>query len=131
MDKQRIIDLETRFWQSMKDKDPEAAKALIADDCLVAGPMGSMRLDPEKYAELTRKGDWRLDDFEFSNVDVLIPTEDVAIITYKVRQTGEHHGQPMDLRAADSTAWARDRGTWKCVLHTETILEPARQPEPA
>ena len=29
-DKQQIIDLETRFWQSMKDKDVETAQSLIA-----------------------------------------------------------------------------------------------------
>ena len=39
--KQQIIDLETRFWQSMKDKDVETAKSLIAQEGLVTGPMGT------------------------------------------------------------------------------------------
>jgi ketosteroid isomerase-like protein len=129
--KQQIIDQETRFWQSMKDKDVPTAQGMIADDCLVTGPMGTMRVDPEIYGKLTREGDWTLETFEFSDVDVIFPTNDVAVITYKVHQTGEHQGKPMDLHAADSTAWARDGGTWKCVLHTETILEPERQPEMA
>ena len=132
-DKQRIVELENRFWQSMKDKDPEAAKAMIARQCLVTGPMGTMLLDPDKYEQLTREGDWTLKAFEFDNVDVILPSDDVAVIAYKVHQTGELKGKPMDWQAADSSTWVRDRDGWKCVLHTETILEDAkaRQPEPA
>ena len=126
-DKQQIIDLETRFWQSMKEKDAPTAQAMIADEALVTGPMGTMRIDPEKYGEMTRKGEWSLDAFEFSDVDVIFPTEDVAVIAYKVHQTGEMKNKPMDLHAADSTTWVRDGGMWKCALHTETML----QPEPA
>jgi hypothetical protein len=35
--KQQIIELETRFWQSMKDKDVETAKSMIAKEGLVTG----------------------------------------------------------------------------------------------
>ena len=77
--KQQIIDLETRFWQSMKDKDVETAKSLIAKEGLVTGPMGSMTINPEKYAQMTRDGQWTLDDFDMKNVEVVRPTEDSAI----------------------------------------------------
>ena len=131
--KQQIIDLETRFWQSMKDKDVETAKSLIAKEGLVTGPMGTMTIDPEKYAQMTRDGQWTLDDFELNKVEVVRPTEDSAIIAYEVRQTGDLKGQPMDLRCADSSVWVKEGGDWKCALHTETILEDAnaRQREPA
>ena len=131
--KQQIIDLETRFWQSMKDKDVETAKSLIAKEGLVTGPMGSMTINPEKYAQMTRDGQWTLDDFDMKNVEVVRPTEDSAIIAYEVHQTGDMKGRPMDLRCADSSVWVKQGGDWKCALHTETILEDAaaRQPEPA
>jgi hypothetical protein len=131
--KQQIIDLETRFWQSMKDKDVETAKSLIAKEGLVTGPMGTMTIDPEKYAQMTRDGQWTLDDFEINKVEVVQPTEDSAIIAYEVHQTGDMKGKPMDLRCADSSVWVKEGGDWKCALHTETILEDAnaRQREPA
>ena len=131
--KQQIIDLETRFWQSMKDKDVETAKSLIAKEGLVTGPMGTMTMNPEKYAQMTRDGQWTLDDFELKNVEVVHPTADSAIIAYEVHQTGDLKGQPMDLRCADSSVWVKEDGGWKCALHTETILEDskARQREPA
>ena len=131
IDKQRIIDLETRFWQSMKDKDVATAQSLIARQCLITGPMGSMRIDPEKYAEMTRDGQWQLDDFKFSDIEVIMPSDEVAVIAYKVHQTGVMKDKPMDIRAADSTTWIREGGDWKCALHTETILEPQRETEPA
>ena len=131
--KQQIFDLETRFWQSMKDKDVETAKSLIAKEGLVTGPMGTMTMNPEKYAEMTRDGQWTLDNFEMKNVEVVQPTEDSAIIAYEVHQTGDMKGQKMDLRCADSSVWVKEGSDWKVALHTETILEDAkaRQSEPA
>ena len=131
--KQQSIDLETRFWQSMKDKDVETAKSLIATEGLVTGPMGTMTMDPEKYAQMTRDGQWTLENFEMKNVEVVQPTPDSAIIAYEVRQTGDMKGQKMDLRCADSSVWVKEGSDWKCALHTETILEDitARLREPA
>ena len=72
-EKQQIIDLETKFWTSMKEKDVSTAQSMIADECLITGPMGSMKVDPEKYAEMTRDGQWTLENFEFSDVNVIFP----------------------------------------------------------
>ena len=132
-DKQKIIDLETRFWQSMKEKDVETAKSLIARKGLVTGPMGTMTMDPEKYAQMTRDGQWTLKDFEMKNVEVVQPTPDSAIIAYEVHQTGDMKGQPMDLHCADSSVWVKEGSDWKCALHTESILQDdnARRREPA
>jgi len=120
-----IVKLEKAFWQAMVDKDADRAMKMIADECLITGPMGTMRSDPEDYKRMTKQGDWDLDEFEFSDVQVIFPAEDTAIIAYKVHQTGTMKGQEMDLTCADSTTWVRDGREWKCALHTETILENA------
>lgn len=131
-DKQQIIDLETRFWQSMKDQDVEGAQALVAQESLVTGPHGTMRADPAKFGHLMREAPWTLDNFSMSDVDVIFPSNDVAVITYKVHETGQMEGKPMDMVAADSTVWARNGDDWKVALHTETIVEDrnALQREP-
>jgi ketosteroid isomerase-like protein len=130
-EKQQIIDQEKRFWTSMKDKDVATAQSMIHKDCLITGPMGTMRVGPEKYAEMTREGQWRLDSFELTDVDVTFPTNDVAVIAYKVHQKGEMKGKPMDLNAADSTTWVRDGDSWKVALHTESTLQTDKQLESA
>ena len=122
---QTIVDLETRFWQSMVDKNAKVAKAMIADQCLVTGPNGTMKINPDKYEEMTRDGKWTLDKFKLSDVDIVFPTEDVAVIAYKVHETGTLDRKPMDMTCVDASTWVRDGKEWKCTLHTETILEDA------
>ena len=114
--------LETEFWQSMVDKDADKAVTMIADECLITGPQGTMRSDPADYKRMTEQGEWELDQFEFSDVQVIFPQEDTAIIAYNVHQTGSMKGQEMDLNCADSSTWVRDGDDWKCALHTETII---------
>lgn len=114
--------LETAFWQSMVDKDPEKAMTMIADESIVVGPQGTMKIDPAKYGEMTRDGQWTLDSFELQDVNVVFPNEDTGIIAYKVRQKGSLKGQAMDLNCADSSTWVKDGDDWKCALHTETII---------
>ena len=129
--KQEIIALERKFWDSMKDKDADTAAAMIADPSMVVGPMGSMTMNPEIYAKMTNEGQWTLERFDMTDIDVVFPNENTAVIGYKVRQQGEMKDKPMDMTCADSTVWVRDGSDWKCALHTETILEQAKEPEPA
>ena len=121
-DSATIERLEKTFWQSMVDKDADKAATMIADDSLVVGPEGAMRIGPEEYKRMTEEGQWELDRFELSDVNVVFPNEDTGIIAYKVHQTGTMRGQEMDLNCADSSTWVRDGNDWKCALHTETIL---------
>jgi len=122
---QTIVDLETRFWKALVDKDTARAAALIADECLITGPSGAMRINPDKYTQMMKDGHWTLETFEFSDLKVIFPAEDTAVVAYKVHQKGDLKGKPMDLQCADSTAWVKDGRAWKCALHTETILEQA------
>ena len=121
-DSATIERLEKDFWQSMVDKDADTAMTMIADECLITGPQGTMRSDPADYKRMTEQGEWELDQFEFSDVQVIFPQEDTAIIAYNVHQTGSMKGQEMDLNCADSSTWVRDGDEWKCALHTETII---------
>ncbi len=122
-DKDTIVKLESRFWQSMLDKDADTAATMLADESLVIGPQGIKRITPQVFKDMTRDDKWRLDSFKLSKVEVVFPAEDVAVIAYEVQEKGEMGGKPMDLECADSSTWIRDGDAWKCSLHTETILE--------
>lgn len=122
-DRQTIVALETRFWQSMVDKDARLARTMIAEECLIAGPSGAMKIDPAKYEAMTSDGNWDLDRFEFDGVEVIFPSETVAVVAYKVHQTGTLKGKTMDMTCADSSTWVNNGKGWKCVAHTETIIE--------
>ena len=121
-DSATIERLEKAFWQSRVDTEADKAATMSADDSRVVGPEGAMRIGPEEYKRMTEEGQWELDRFELSDVNVVFPNEDTGIIAYKVHQTGTMRGQEMDLNCADSSTWVREGGDWKCALHTETIL---------
>lgn len=117
-----IETLERRFWDSMINKDAKTAAAMIAGEALVTGPQGAMKLNPEKYEEMAKYGDWSLTSYEMSDVEVVCPSDNVAIIAYKVNQKGDMKGQDMDLNCADSSTWVRNGDEWKCALHTESTI---------
>ncbi len=65
MDKidRELLDLENQFWNSMKDKDADAAVRLVADPCIVTGAQGVSRIDKATFATLMSGGTWTLHDF--------------------------------------------------------------------
>ena len=92
-----ILDLKKRFWRSMKGKDVDAALQLTADPCIVAGAQGVSTIDKKVFTKLMSTAKWILRNFEFEDVQVLQPSDDVAIIGYKVHEDITVDGQPLTL----------------------------------
>ena len=72
--------------------------------------------------KMTESGNWTLDSYDFDEIEVTVPTPDVAIIAYKVHQKVTMDGKPQDLHAADSSTWIRGPAGWECHAHSETML---------
>jgi ketosteroid isomerase-like protein len=117
-----ILSLEKKFWDAIRAKDAEAASAMMADRCIVAGAQGVAKIDKATFAMMTREGKWTLHEYELSDVAVVSPGPDVAVIGYKVSEKITVDGKQMTLEAADTSAWCRQDGRWLCVLHTESVL---------
>lgn len=121
-DRQDIIDLENRFWRTMIDKDVETAAELMADKSIVTGAQGAATIDRQSFAKMMEGSDWTLESYVFSDVQVAFPTADVAIIGYKVSENLLIDGKPLKLEAADASTWIRQDGSWRCALHTESVI---------
>ena len=121
--RQTILDLETAFWNAMRDKDGAAAARLCGDTVVATNAMGVSTLSPSKMATMTEEGDWALHSYEFDDVQVATPAPNVAIIAYTVRQNVTMGGKSSELRAADSSTWVRGDGGWECHAHSETFLD--------
>jgi hypothetical protein len=121
-DKQTIIDLEKKFWDTMKTQDVETATGMMANESIVIGPQGVSKISKGDFAKMMEDGKWTLKDYKFSDVQVLFPDDDTAVIGYKVHQKGTMNGKPYDLEAADASTWLRNGAGWQCVLHTETTI---------
>jgi hypothetical protein len=116
-----LIDLENQFWQSMKDKDVDAALELTNDPCIVTGAQGVAQIDRKTFAHLMETGTWTLHDFDLKDVKVQQLSDDVAVIGYKVHEKLTVDGKPLTLDAADASTWVRKDGRWRCALHTESV----------
>jgi hypothetical protein len=123
-DKQKIIDLEQKFWRTMVDKDTEASVAMLPEKSIVTGAQGAALLSHDDYRGMARQGDslWKLKSFQLDDVKVIFPAKDVAVIAYTVTEEMEVEGKPLTLKAADATTWVRQDNEWLAALHTESVL---------
>ena len=124
--RREIERLEHAFWQSMVDNEPKIATGLLAERALMISGHGAMAFDHAGYTRMQLDPSHKLLDFALSDLDVLFPSDDIAIATYKVDQTVEHDGMRTTMQAVDSSTWLNVGGDWKCVAHTES-LPPSQQ----
>ena len=126
-----LIDLETRFWQSMVDHDTDVAVSMLSEPALMVSPHGAMSFDHATYRRMADQDSTVLTSFELNDVDVHFPNESTAILTYRVRQNvaprGKAKGKTTEMY--DTSTWVRSgNDDWRCVMHTETPVEQkARQ----
>jgi ketosteroid isomerase-like protein len=115
--------LERAFWQSLVDRDADAATGLLAPQALMVSSHGTMRFDPAQYAKMLQDPKHGLLEYTLSDMDVLFPTDDIAIATYRARQSMQMDGKRLDQDVVDSSTWVKLGGGWKCVAHTESTAQ--------
>lgn len=121
--KEEIIALEKSYWDAVKAKDGNRTAALSAKSSLVTGLRGVTRIPKENMGKMTEEGSWKLESYDFEDVEVSTPSPDVALIAYTVRQSVVVDGKRDDLRAADCSVWIRGGDRWECHAHSETFLK--------
>ena len=126
---QQLIALEKKFWQSMVREDTDAALSLLDQEALMVSSHGSMKFDHAQYRQMAQQGTMVLKDFHLGDIDVMQPVDDMAILTYRVKQSMAPRGKDGERTTeemVDSSTWVRKEDHWQCVAHTETPLQAAR-----
>lgn len=123
-----LIDLETKFWQSMVDQDTDAALQLLHEPSLMASSHGAMKFDHAGYRKMAEQGSMVVTSFALSDVEVVFPSETTAVMTYRVKQSvasreGGKSGKDTIQDMSDTSTWVYVDKRWQCVLHTESLLE--------
>ena len=116
-----LVELETRYWQAMKDRDMETAMSLTDYPCIVAGPQGVASVDRKTYESMMQTDSHVVEDFQIKDPTVRLLTEDVAVIAYRVHEDLTVDGKPVSLDASESSTWVRRNGRWVCAQHSESI----------
>ena len=119
-----IQDLESAFWQSMVDGKVEVATDMLTEPAVMVSGHGLNKFDHAAYEKMASNDKIKLVDFKLSDFDVLFPTEDVAVASYRVEQSMQAKGESTTQEAYDSSTWVRMAGDWKCVAHTESLQAP-------
>ena len=116
-----LIDLETKFWQSMVDQDTDAALQLLNEPALMVSSHGAMKFDHAGYRKMAEQGTMVVTAFELDDVQVVFPSETTAILTYKVKQTVESRegGKRTTQEMNDTSTWIHAGKRWQCAMHTE------------
>ena len=120
---QELLEVESRFWDAMKDKDAQAAAQMTDDVCIIVGAQGVSSIDARSMAKMTAEGKWTLEHYAFDDrrTQVRFVTDDVAIVGYTVTERVVIDGKPLAIEANDSSVWVRRNGDWRCALHTESL----------
>jgi hypothetical protein len=120
-----ILGVEREYWDSMISKDPSVATKLTGERSLITGAQGVSEVGSATIGKMVQSDAWTLKGYEFSDVKVLMPAPNTAIIAYHVREELDVEGEALTLEANDATVWTREGGSWVSVLHTES---PAGDP---
>ena len=122
---QEIRQLETAFWQSMVDGKADVATGMLTEPALMVSGHGLHKFDHAQYEKMAADDSYRLTGFQISDFDVVFPTQDVAVASYRVRQSMEAKGKALTEEVFDSSTWVKLGEAWKCVAHTESQPKPA------
>jgi ketosteroid isomerase-like protein len=118
----KLLGLERKYWQAIKNKDVEAAMALSDDPCIVAGAQGVATIDRATMGKMMQSGSYTLDEFELmSGAQVRMLGDDIALVAYKVHEKLTVDGKPVELDASDCSTWVKRDGKWLCAMHAEAL----------
>ena len=123
-----LFDLEKKFWQSIVDEDTETATGLLTEPAFMVSPHGAFKFDHARYRQMAEQGSMVVKSYELSDMDATFPSSDTAILTYKVRQVLCPRGKSEEVREdmTDTSTWVRERGAWRCAMHTESPVDSNR-----
>lgn len=119
-----LIDLETKFWQSMVNHETEVALNLLCEPALMVSSHGAMKFDHDAYRQMADQGSMEIKSFEFNDMQVVFPNDSTAVLSYRVKQALAPRGKQAttEQEMNDTSTWVQTDQGWRCAMHTETQM---------
>lgn len=118
----RILDLEQRLLEALKQRDPAALKVLLADDFILAG-VNIPGTQPDK----TRFIEWAQKKLELKSYNIQKTTVRVypttAVVTTSYKRQAKIAGLPTDGDFIVTDVWVKRGKRWQAVSHHISRLE--------
>ena len=128
---QKLADLESRTGTqlvvvtlaSLQDHDIDESLRLTEFPLLLTGAQGASTIDKDTFVKLSNDHTWEIESFDLSKIQINVVNPNLALVAYHVHEDlTVDGGEPVSFDAADASVWIRRGGTWKCALHTESLL---------
>lgn len=117
-----LIELETQYWNAMKDGDVQTCMKLTDEPCIVAGAQGVGSIDKQGFEAMMKSSTYKLERFALKDgAKMRRLGDDVAVLAYEVHEELTVDGKPVAIDAAECSTWVRRDGRWACAQHSESI----------
>jgi hypothetical protein len=110
-----IIAKEKAAWQAFKDKKADDFKKLVSADLVAVYAQGTMNMQ----AELDTMSKTDVKSFSLSDIKVVMPDADTAIISYKVKVESSLQGKDNSGDYNCGSVWRNQGGEWRAVFHSD------------
>jgi len=110
-----VMELEKKAWDTYKNRQADAFKALCAPTYTGIYDVGMKDLQKE----VADMNDTELRSVSFSDMHVTHPSKKAAIVIYKADVQGAAKGKDFSGTYNCSSVWMKESGNWLGVLHTE------------
>ena len=119
-----ILELEKTYWNAIENQDFDVIKKLTHFPCIVAGRKGVQALEETVFKQMMDAGNkHQLKVVEILQENIEIINETTAAIGYLIEIENKFEYEKTTQKYACTSAWVKEQGKWKCVLHTESDLE--------
>src|SRR5262249_13967203 len=110
-----LIEREKAVWETIKNKQFDAFRKYYAGNFRAVSSDGVNTINQE--LEGVRNLD--LKHYSLTDMQVVIPNKDTAILTFKVTVQGSYNGQDISGVYYASATWINQNGKWLAILYTE------------
>lgn len=122
--RQEILDLEKQRREAQLQGDWKTIQRINAPDFTEIAGAGTIRTAAQNAEEM-RSGVVKFDSVEYSD-QLVLPYDNVAIVTGIARRSGSYNGKPFRRQARYSRIYIRRDGGWKAVFAQNTPIDTTR-----
>ena len=116
---QTLMEKEGQAWAAIRDRQADTFKGLVTENFVTVSSWGFQDLN-QKVADINNPN-FTLKEFAFSDMKVIFPAQNNAVVTYKATYKYVVGGQEGGGAVNCSSVWANRDNKWLGLIHTESV----------
>ncbi len=113
----KILDLESKWIEAVKQRDPQTLKNILSDNFMIAGiEIPGAQTDKARYIEWTQKN-LSLKSYERPSQPVVKSFAATAVVSYKYTRQASIDGAPSNGEYSVTDVWIKSDNRWQVVSH--------------